>query len=321
MHLMRSSKKKSVVQEKSKSVDLFRTMIDSCPVWISFVDADGKYLIANDYYTKTFNLPLSQVEGHNFKEFFPPDLYVRHKQLLDMCFNKREPVEWEDKHNPEVYTYGIYTPLINEDGSIRGLVAFGLDITKLKQTEFELIKEKKNLEEVITKLKMTEEELKKYRNHLEELVVSRTSELKQKTVNLEETNVALKVLLEQRKADKKEIEKNMLNKIEKLVFPYLDKLKEKKRDHEEYVYINIIESNLKEITSHISPDLFGQFSKLTKTEIQIADMIRMGKATKEIAELLKLSPTTIATHRQNIRKKLALTNKKMNLRTALSTNK
>jgi len=130
----------------------------------------------------------------------------------------------------------------------------------------------------------------------------------------------LKVLLEQRDAEKREVEKNMINKIEKLVFPYLDKLKERKHDHDENVYINIIESNLKEITSHLSPDLFGQFSKLTPTEIQIADMIRMGKATKEIAELLKLSPTTVATHRQNIRKKLALTNKKMNLRTALSTN-
>ena len=126
--------------------------------------------------------------------------------------------------------------------------------------------------------------------------------------------------MEQSKAEKKEIEKNMLNKIEKLVFPYLDKLKERMLDHDEYVYLNIIESNLKEITSHLAPDLFGHFSKLTPTEIQIADMIRTGKATKEIAKLLNLSPTTIATHRQNIRKKLALINKKMNLRTILTTN-
>ncbi|PNX47013.1 MAG: hypothetical protein BV456_11535, partial [Thermoplasmata archaeon M8B2D] len=170
----------------------------------------------------------------------------------------------------------------------------------------------------ISQRKQTEEELNKYRNHLEELIAIRTKELKQKTVNLEEANIALKVLLEQRDVDKKEIEKSMLNKIEKLVFPYLEKLKEKKLDSDENVYIDIIEANLKEITSLLSPDLFGQFSKLTPTEIQIADMIRMGKTTKEIAKLLKLSPTTIATHRQNIRKKLALTNKKMNLRTTLS---
>jgi len=217
----------------------------------------------------------------------------RNKRILNMEFELK-------RKNGEVFPAEITTSFIKNNNKILSAVSIVKDITQRKQAE---------------------ERLNKYHNHLEELVVSRTSELKQKTVNLEETNIALKVLLEQRKADKKEIEKNMLNKIEKLVFPYLDKLKEKKRDHEEYVYITIIESNLKETTSHISPDLFGQFSKLTKTEIQIADMIRMGKATKEIAELLKLSPTTIATHRQNIRKKLALTNKKMNLRTALSTNK
>ncbi|MBE9519713.1 MAG: response regulator transcription factor [Proteobacteria bacterium] len=46
-------------------------------------------------------------------------------------------------------------------------------------------------------------------------------------------------------------------------------------------------------------------------------MIRQGKTTKEMAKLLMLSPATIATHRQNMRKKLNLTSNKMNLRTTL----
>ena len=153
VHFMRSSKKKSFIHDKGKSIDLFRRMIDSCPVWISFLNANGKYLIANDYYTKTFNMPLSQVEGHNFKEFFPPDLYVKHKQLIERCFQKRESIEWEDQHNfkknQKVFIYGIYTPLIGDDGSIIGVVAFGLDITKLKRTEFELIKKKRTLKKLM----------------------------------------------------------------------------------------------------------------------------------------------------------------------------
>ena len=170
----------------------------------------------------------------------------------------------------------------------------------------------------ITEKKLIEEKLEQYSNHLEEMVATRTLELKQKTIKLEEANVALKVLLEQRDADKKEIEKNMLNNVEKLIFPYLEKLKERKFDSEGNIYLDIIESNLKEITSLFSPNIFGQFSKLTPAEIQIVDFIRRGRATKEIAQLLKLSSATIASHRQNIRKKLALTNKKINLRTALT---
>ena len=85
-------------------------------------------------------------------------------------------------------------------------------------------------------------------------------------------------------------------------------------------YLDIIESNLKEIISQYSTDLLGRFSKLTPTEIQIADLIRRGNTNKEIAQLLNLSTATIAAHRQNMRKKLGITNKKMNLRSFLSTN-
>ena len=169
----------------------------------------------------------------------------------------------------------------------------------------------------VTERKKAEEELNKHRNHLEELVESRTKELKQKAIHLEESNIALKVLLQHRESDKKEIEENLLHKFEKLVFPYLDRLKTKRFQFEESAYIDLIESHLNEILSPCVSSPSGNFSKLTPAEIQIADLIRNGKTTKEIAQLLTLSSKTIATHRQNIRKKLDLTNKKINLQTSL----
>jgi DNA-binding NarL/FixJ family response regulator len=57
--------------------------------------------------------------------------------------------------------------------------------------------------------------------------------------------------------------------------------------------------------------------KLTPTEIQVANFIRQGKTTKEIAEMLNLSPKTIEFHRDNIRTKMGIKNKKINLRTHL----
>ena len=41
---------------KQKSIDLYRTMIDSCPVWISFLDEEYKYVIANDENGATWNI-------------------------------------------------------------------------------------------------------------------------------------------------------------------------------------------------------------------------------------------------------------------------
>lgn len=279
---MRSSKKKSLILEKGKSIDLFRTMIDSCPVWISFVNADGRYLIANDYYTKTFNLPLSQVEGHNFKEFFPPGLYVKHKQLIDMCFQKGEPIEWEDQHNfkkkQTVYIYGIYTPLINDDGSKRGIVAFGLDITKLKQTEIELIKEKKNLEEV---------------------------------------NAALRIVLREHELRKTEIEEKIFLNIEKLLLPYLNELESTDLNEKQHFFLDVIQKNIQEITSSFAKDLTQKYNNLTPREIQVANLIKQGRANKEIAKLLAISPSAVDFHRQSLRKKLNIKGKKKNLRTIL----
>jgi DNA-binding CsgD family transcriptional regulator len=56
---------------------------------------------------------------------------------------------------------------------------------------------------------------------------------------------------------------------------------------------------------------------LTSTEIQIADLIKHGRASKEIASLLNVSPKAISFHRGNIRRKLGLVNKKINLRSHL----
>jgi DNA-binding CsgD family transcriptional regulator len=65
--------------------------------------------------------------------------------------------------------------------------------------------------------------------------------------------------------------------------------------------------------------LSAKYLSLTPKEIQIANLIKQGKRTKDIGELMALSPRTIETHRKSLRKKLGLEKKKRNLRSRLLT--
>ena len=163
---------------------------------------------------------------------------------------------------------------------------------------------------VITERKRAEEALRRHQEYLDEMI-------KQRTVKLEEANAALEVLLKRREEDKEELEEKMLFSVKELVNPYVDKLINSRLDERQKAYIDIIKSNLNDIVSPLARRMSMEHLRLTHTEIQVANLVKQGKTTKEIAELLHLSPRTVESYRNNIRKKLGIKNKKINLRTYL----
>ena len=157
------------------------------------------------------------------------------------------------------------------------------------------------------------------RKQAEEAVKKRGQELEIKTHELEELNATLRVLLKRREEDKNELEEKVLLNIKKLVLPYLERLKKGRMDTQDRAYINILESNLKDIISPFAHKLSSKYLTLTAREIQIANLIKEGITTKEIADMLNVSPGAINIHRFRIRKKLGLNNSKQNLLTYLSS--
>ena len=171
----------------------------------------------------------------------------------------------------------------------------------------------------ISEKKQTEEALKKAHTELERRVQERTADLAKKTEQLKEANTALKVLLKQREDDKIELQENVLANFQQLVLPYLEELKKSQLDAHRAAIVSALESNLNDITAPFAKRLSSKYSNLTPAEIKIANLIRDGRTTKEIAVLLHLSEHTIKSHRSNIRRKLRLKNKQANLRSHLSS--
>jgi DNA-binding CsgD family transcriptional regulator len=101
--------------------------------------------------------------------------------------------------------------------------------------------------------------------------------------------------------------------------PYIEKLKKSSLDSKNMAYLRIVESNLNGILSSFSHRLSTKYMSFTPKELQIAHLIAKGKTTKEIAELLNTSSGTIDFHRNNIRNKLNLKNRRANRRSYLLT--
>ncbi len=152
---------------------------------------------------------------------------------------------------------------------------------------------------------------------IERQVIERTRILEARNRRLKEKYTALKALDEKRENDKHEIEKKVVANVEQLINPYLKKLAATKLNSQQEVLLGILTTNLNEIVLPFAQRLSTRLNNLTPNEMQVANQIRQGRTSAEIAQLLNLSKQTVETYRRNLRSKFKLTHRKTNLRTYL----
>jgi len=184
------------------------------------------------------------------------------------------------------YLWGKASPLYDRKGNIVGAIEVIRDITEHKMAEEALLK--------------------------------RERELEIKSNELKEMNVALNVLLKHREEDKEELEERLLANVKELVLPYVEELKKGIIDERRQTFVRILESNLKNIISPFGRKISSKYMNLTDREIRVADLIKEGKPSKEIADLLCITESAINIYRYRIRKKLGLC-KTHNLKVYLSS--
>ena len=265
---------------------------------IVYVGMDGKFIEVNNKLEDIFGYKPEELIGKHFSEtgILSPDNEQKAREALKntVAGTPSEIMEFVvyRKDRTEAFVE-VNSRFIKEGDEIKGSILIIRDITERKKAE---------------------EELRRIHEELEQKV-------KERTANLEEANTALRVLLKKRDEDKAELEERMLLNVRELVLPYLKKMKQTRLDDSQMTYLSIMESNLNDILSPFLKGMSSGFLGFTPNEIQVANLVKQGKTTKEIAELLNLSTKTIEFHRDNIRKKLGIKNKKANLRTYLLSTK
>lgn len=156
------------------------------------------------------------------------------------------------------------------------------------------------------------------RQGAEEALKKREKALELKSQSLEEANTALKVLLQRRDEDRAALEEQVLTNVRKLVLPCVESLKHLNLNDRQMALVRSIEDNLRKIVSPFLRNLTSNYLDLTPREIQVANLIKEGKTTKEITDILHISATAVDFHRKNLRSKFGIKNKKTNLMAFLS---
>jgi PAS domain S-box-containing protein len=136
---------------------------------------------------------------------------------------------------------------------------------------------------------------------------------------LEETETALRVLLEHREKDAALTKEKLGERVKTLVLPYLENLRQTPMQPDQLEYLDLINENLKNFYDPNYAKLSAPEYKLSPSELKVAQLVRDGKTNKEIAKMLHLSKSTILTHRHHVRVKLGIKNKKVNLRSLLKS--
>lgn len=144
------------------------------------------------------------------------------------------------------------------------------------------------------------------------------AELTLQTDRLKDANTALRVLLDHRDKDRDELEDRIISHLRTLILPDLDRLAGTALDDRQAELLAIIRSHAETALSPLLRRFSSLDNQLTPMELKVAVLVKEGRSSKNIADLMGVSMDAVDFHRKNIRKKLGLTHRKINLQSHLA---
>lgn len=274
----------------AESEERFRRLVETMNEGLIILDGQGRIRYVNQHLQHVSGYRDEELVGKAIHEFLSPEASELIYRRLSGEDNSAQPsfeIAWRRKTGERQYS--IVSPQVLEttDGREGSSFAVITDITP-----------KKNVEDALRQ---------------------REKELREKNQRLEEMNTALQTLVKMREQDRAETQRVVSANLKRLVNPLVEKLRRSGLNHRQKVYMELLADQLAEMASAGDPPFASHLLVLSPSEVEVANLVRHGHTTKEIASLLNLSARTVDMHRLNIRKKLGLHRKGTNLRTYLMT--
>jgi PAS domain S-box-containing protein len=309
-----------MLKEKDKSCIGWQETFDAALDIFALISNDFKILKINQTGCKNLGMKREELIGRKcFQVVHGLD------SPIEGCPCKKA-LETGDGANGEIFDHGRYylttaSPILDKYNKVYAFAHTVKDITEQKKAEekiknaynaLEQIVEKRTAELIIANrnLKREIEEHKKS----EKALISSESELKKKKIALENKNMVLGEIIAQIEIEKSKIKEEISLNVERIIYPLLDRLHS---ENGATTYIKLIRNNLENLTSSYGKNITKMSYKLTPREIELCNMIKSGLSSKDISKVSNISIKTVDKHRRNIRKKLDITKRKINLTSLL----
>ena len=280
----------SIEQAFNATEDKYRIILDSMQEAYFELDLGGNITFFNPATQEMLGYSSQELIHMNYREYVFPETARYLFKTFNRIYRTGKPAE--------IFDYQV----IRKDGTKR-----------FREISVSLIRDSMQnptgfrcLARDVTKRKLAEESLRK-----------KEKELENKSNSLAELNAALKSLLKQREKDRIELERNVLSNFREIISPYIARLRESQLDVVQVLSLDTIEGNLEHIVSPFMHNMSLKQFHFTPKEFHVASLVKEGRTTKEIATFLNISPGAVDFHRNNIRRKMGLLKKKVNLRSYL----
>jgi len=273
-------------RERDRHLAFLRQVIDINPNFVFAKDREGRFTLVNQAIADAYGTSVDKLLGKTDADFNPNAEEVAHFReadlhVLDSQAELEIPEEViTDAAGKTRWLRTVKRPILSEDGVAEQILGVAVDITDYRMAE--------------TRLRRAHEKLR--------------DEQKQ----LEEKNVALKEILRHLEAERRTYEQELARQIHRVMIPELRKARKKCEKITEQDWDRLEE--LVEVTLGLNRDVFDdRFDTLSPREVEICAMVAEGMTTKQISQSLNLSVMTVSKHREQIRRKLGITNMRVNL--------
>jgi PAS domain S-box-containing protein len=261
------------------SKELFLSFIEllDTPAWVK--DMAGVYIHVNRAFADFMDMPIGDIIGKTDREILPLTVAESIQESDQEVIRTQQPVRFEENApgstGEQAFFRSSKTVITTAEGSVVYIVGVTGNTGRLQEADQEI------------------------------------AMLKEKQ---KDNEAALRVLLDLRERDKTTFESRTADALTESVLPYLYKLQQGCLDAVQALLLDTVIENVRSLMASHSLGMANIFLRLTPTEMQIAELVRKGLTGKEIAVQLSLSLATVNTHRRNMRKRLGLNKKKINLR-------